>query len=397
MAGTRQWLSARQIAELHTLGGSPVNQAGEDTLRPSRTSPILDTARSPWVDCTRGLLIVLVVMMHSTLGVSTSIGVSSWLDTAVAFAQPMRMPAFFLLAGMLSVRTDHLDLREFFDRKVIRFIYFYFLWLAIFIIFQYSHAYYSQNYQSISNNILMLMVFEPPGALWFIGTLPFLHATAKFVFIPKFLGSRWAIWSFLLAYLLHRQAAGSLAGDAHTLSSTWTGWTIVDGYALFLIFFLVGRLLASDIERLMRWAAAAPGFAALLLLVCLGFNLGVLLHSQPLRPEGGLFAGINGAGAMFRLAVLIERTQLAFGLRYLGRNALAIYLAFVFPMAAMRLLAVETGWVTSSAMASLLVTLAALSIPLILERSVRGTAAGFLFVRPNWARLGGSTRDRSSE
>jgi uncharacterized membrane protein YcfT len=54
----------------------------------------LDRERVAWVDYAKGFCIVMVVMMHSTLGVQDAAGAQSWMGTIVAFAKPFRMPDF---------------------------------------------------------------------------------------------------------------------------------------------------------------------------------------------------------------------------------------------------------------------------------------------------------------
>ena len=44
-------------------------------------------ARAPrldWVDCCKGICIILVVMMHSTLGVEKALGSTTWLSAFIA-------------------------------------------------------------------------------------------------------------------------------------------------------------------------------------------------------------------------------------------------------------------------------------------------------------------------
>ena len=53
-----------------------------------------------WVDYAKGLCIVMVVMMHSTLGVEQAAGAHSFMGAVVAFAKPFRMPDFFLISGL---------------------------------------------------------------------------------------------------------------------------------------------------------------------------------------------------------------------------------------------------------------------------------------------------------
>ena len=52
--------------------------------------------RVDWVDTAKGFCIVMVVMMHSTLGVEAAAGREGWMHALVEFARPFRMPDFFL-------------------------------------------------------------------------------------------------------------------------------------------------------------------------------------------------------------------------------------------------------------------------------------------------------------
>ena len=50
---------------------------------------------------------------------------------AVAFARPFRMPDFFLISGLFLARVIDRDWRDYLDKKVIHFAYFYVLWVTI--------------------------------------------------------------------------------------------------------------------------------------------------------------------------------------------------------------------------------------------------------------------------
>lgn len=80
------------------------------------------TASSPrveWVDKARGLCIFLVVMMHTTLGIEKLTGDTGWMHAVVAFAQPFRMPDFFLISGLFLAATIDRPWRLYLDRKVV--------------------------------------------------------------------------------------------------------------------------------------------------------------------------------------------------------------------------------------------------------------------------------------
>jgi uncharacterized membrane protein YcfT len=76
-------------------------------------------SRIDWVDYAKGFCIVMVVMMHSTLGVEQAAGHEGWMHAAVAFARPFRMPDFFLISGLfLAARIDR-PWRPYLDTKVV--------------------------------------------------------------------------------------------------------------------------------------------------------------------------------------------------------------------------------------------------------------------------------------
>jgi len=56
--------------------------------------------RIDWVDYAKGICIVMVVMMHSVLGVELAAGQTGFMHVLVAFAKPFRMPDFFLISGL---------------------------------------------------------------------------------------------------------------------------------------------------------------------------------------------------------------------------------------------------------------------------------------------------------
>src|SRR5581483_2390077 len=74
-------------------------------MTPNGTSAVTLTHRSgsnraDWVDYSKGICIVMVVMMHSVLGVELAAGQTGFMHPLVAFAKPFRMPDFFLISGL---------------------------------------------------------------------------------------------------------------------------------------------------------------------------------------------------------------------------------------------------------------------------------------------------------
>src|SRR5215204_1576203 len=87
----------------------------------------MDEGRVPWVDTAKGVCIVLVVMMHATLGVGEAMGGEGFMHQVVAFARPFRMPDFFLVSGLFLSRVIDRDWKAYADRRVVHFLYFYLL------------------------------------------------------------------------------------------------------------------------------------------------------------------------------------------------------------------------------------------------------------------------------
>src|ERR1700730_3557989 len=110
-----------------TPNGTSATDRSPPLAASTRSAPV----RIDWVDYAKGICIVMVVMMHSVLGVELAAGQTGFMHLLVAFAKPFRIQEFFLISGLfLSVVIDR-DWRTYLDRKVLHFVYFYLLWVAI--------------------------------------------------------------------------------------------------------------------------------------------------------------------------------------------------------------------------------------------------------------------------
>src|SRR5256885_10113159 len=135
-------------------------------------------SRVDWVDYAKGFCIVMVVMMHSTLGVEAAAGNTSWMHYAVAFAKPFRMPDFFLISGLFLARVIDRDWRTYLDRKVVHFAYFYLLWVTI--QFAFKAPLFVHEHGALGTIWLYVESFwEPFSTLWFIYLLPIFFVVTK--------------------------------------------------------------------------------------------------------------------------------------------------------------------------------------------------------------------------
>ena len=134
--------------------------------------------RLDWVDYAKGICIVMVVMMHSVLGVEKAADQTGFMHLVVMFAKPFRMPDFFLISGLfLSVVIDR-DWRTYLDRKVVHFAYFYLLWVTIQFGFKAPSLAVEYGWGQVG--LLYVESFiEPFGTLWFIYLLPIFFVVTK--------------------------------------------------------------------------------------------------------------------------------------------------------------------------------------------------------------------------
>ena len=325
--------------------------------------------RVDWVDYAKGFCIVMVVMMHSTLGVEAAAGREGWMHALVEFARPFRMPDFFLISGLFLARVIDRDWRTYLDRKVVHFAYFYILWVTIQIAVKAPGiaAEAADGWMAVGRFYLTSFV-EPFGTLWFIYLLPvFFVATKLMRRMPPL-----AIW---------------LVAAALEIAPIHTGWTLIDEFASRYVYFFTGYWLAPFIFRFADAMLARPAAAIAALAVWALVNGMLVFAGYGDLPLMSLALGLVGAGAVVTAATLMAQSDLCAPLRYCGRNSIVIYLAFFLGMAASRTVLLKTGIVADLGTVAAIVTTAGVVGALVLHWLVRNTPLRLLFERPAWARI----------
>ena len=130
------------------------------------------------MDYAKGICIVMVVMMHSVLGVELAAGKTGFMHLLVAFAKPFRMPDFFLISGLFLPLVIDRDWRTYLDRKVVHFAYFYLLWVTIQFGFK-APAFAAESDWTHAGFLYLESFIEPFGTLWFIYLLPIFFVVTK--------------------------------------------------------------------------------------------------------------------------------------------------------------------------------------------------------------------------
>ncbi len=320
------------------------------------------SARIDWVDYAKGISIILVVMMHSTLSSEEALHATGWMHPVVEFAKPFRIPAFFLIAGLFASSALAKDWRTFLDRKIVHFAYFYILWLTIQFAFR-GPVYIAHDGFLEAIRLYLLAFIDPFGTLWFIYLLPVFFLAARLTrCLPPLL-------VLVVAALLQ---------SAHIE----TGWTLIDEFAARFVFFYAGCLAGPAIVAHAEWFREHGTATALGLAVWSIVTAACVVAGVATWPGISLALGFAGAAAVIAVSILLARFDVLSFLRYCGQNSIVIYLAFFLPMAVTRTALVKTGVIGDPGTVAFLVTSAAVITPLVLYWMVRGTALKFLFERP---------------
>src|SRR6202012_5917841 len=199
------------------------------------------SSRVDWVDYAKGICIIMVVMMHSVLGVELAAGDTGFMHPLVAFAKPFRMPDFFLISGLFLPLVIDRDWRTYLDRKVAHFAYFYVLWVTIQFGFK-APGFAAESGWAHAGYLYLESFVEPFGTLWFIYLLPIFFVVTKATRrMPPLL-----IWG-----------VAALLESAHIV----TGWTAIDEFCARFVYFYSGYLFAGYVFAMSDRARAHPRLA----------------------------------------------------------------------------------------------------------------------------------------
>jgi len=319
--------------------------------------------RVDWVDYAKGICIVMVVMMHSVLGVELAAGESGFMHVVVMFAKPFRMPDFFLISGLFLPLVIDRDWRTYLDRKVMHFAYFYVLWVTIQFGFK-APAFAAESSWSHVGLEYLESFIEPFGTLWFIYLLPI------FFVVIKLTRNTPAILVWTIAALLE---------SAHVT----TGWTVIDEFCARFVYIYSGYLFADYVFALSDRARAYPALALAGLATWAILNGGLVALGVSEWPIISLALGLSGACAIITIGTLLARMHWLNFLRFCGERSIVIYLAFFLPMASTRTLLLKTGIIHDIGLISVIVTMVGVAGSLLIWRTALWAHANFLFERPD--------------
>ncbi len=276
--------------------------------------------REEWVDCCRGICIVLVVFGHIAGGLETTgvLDASSPFIALRDWVYLFHISAFFFLSGLFAGRANEKPFVPFlpFLRGRVRVLFYpYLVWTAIFFLSQVAMARFVNTPPNLSRALRCL--WEPYGVgLWFLYTL---FLVSIFFFCLR----RWRIPTIPTLGI-------GLAGYFASYYNVFGFWYVLNASMSYLVFFMIGGCYPGIVTTPFR-NARLPW----LVLAGAGlFALMTLSWTVPFDRAGSLGAGaltlvraLLGICGVVCVALVLARTRAAGLAGLLGIYSLEIYLA----------------------------------------------------------------------
>jgi uncharacterized membrane protein YcfT len=326
--------------------------------------------RINWVDYAKGLCIIAFVMAQSVSGYAGMTGLSNWMEFAAAWTTPIVLPTLFVLSGLFLPRTLFGSKSTFFDRKVLRFVYFYLVWLLIQTVILYALD-LAWNPLHVVNQLLIGLI-QPTTGLWIIPILALFHL---------------ATWLTRLASPVKILLAAALAQTIHAAGLFHTGWLVPDAFAQYFVFFFAGYHGAGLFRRFADRLSDGFSDVPIALVIWAAINTVLVAQETATLPIISLVLGFAGVFAIIGLSTLLANSRHGMAIRYIGRAQFVIYLTYFLPMMTAQLLLARSGLMPEPGLTSVAIGLIAIILPLGFHRLVRQTPLKALYRRPRTFRL----------
>jgi uncharacterized membrane protein YcfT len=326
------------------------------------------------VDVAKGICIIAVVCLYARKELQHLLGQSGWLQPWAAFAQPFRMPDFFLLSGLFLAAVIDRPWRSYLDTKVVHYVYFLVVWVAL--VQGYEMA-CSAEFVGRDDSPLRALrryvhyLYQPDHMLWFIQALPMF---------------------FVVTRLLRRVPAVLRIAAAAALLLLWpvTGIGVADNFCQYYLYFVLGSSGAKFIFAYGDRVAARSRLAWAALPVWALANQTAVQAGWTLTGPGALVFGVAGIAAIIALSRLLADAEHLPGvdvLRFLGANSIVVYLGFFIPLLALTSAYAASTRVLNIHLVATAIVLISIAVPVLLFLATRHTPLRYLFARPRWAHL----------
>ena len=247
------------------------------TTTPNNPKPL----RLRWPDVAKGISILGVVILHVSITVPDA--ELTWLHAVNVWIDPMRMPLFFLISGLFSVKIFRFTFVELFSRRLWFFLIPYLVWVSVELYAKYTELYWATGsekltWQDLSYHLLFghnmgwflhaLIIFNI--ALWAMRRLPgwaiivlsftpilFLPWDTQFYFVGK-------ATMFFPVFVVGAVLRKSILAYADNVDTPWTKqkrtfqpviiWSFVVAFFTYMVGFAIRRYWDTvDINLTMNW------------------------------------------------------------------------------------------------------------------------------------------------
>ena len=326
--------------------------------------------RVAWIDYSKGIGIILVVMAYSAGIFGGADASGNWMLGLAAWATPVVVPAFFLISGLFLRRSIFGSAATYFDRKVLHLAYFFAIWLAIETVFL--------NAGAIARSPLAFLSLYASGWIAPESPLWFIHELAVFYIVTRLTRRLPANRVFIGAAVLQVLAAAGLFQ---------TGWTVADRFAAYYVYFFAGYAAVPVVFHYVRGIARRANDITGVLAVWLAVHTAFVAMGIAGLPVVSLILGFAGTFALIAGGALLSHLPAAQFIGYAGRNSLAVYLCFFIPVHVLHAVLTATGLIPDAGAASLATAVASIALSLLACRLALETPLRVLFVRPQILRF----------
>jgi uncharacterized membrane protein YcfT len=275
-----------------------------------------DGSRLDWVDATRGLLMILVIVLHAS-SIFSVVGWHSsfWAEVSGVMTR-MRMPLFFFLSGLLAAPALGRSWGNLLVTRVANLVWLYLLWLAIKTVF--TAAFFpTELLPKFMRNSLTTELYSSSTEYWFIYALALFFVGAKVI---RKLNTATQLVSLGIISML------SIDGVINFINLLW------DGVTQNFFFFVFGSLSIGLSHRFVEFCKKYP-VACLLPPVWVAyvrFAPGAIALA-----DIGILTTLVAIPVGISIGVFLRRVRL---LRIVGRHTLPIYLTHILVTWALALL-----------------------------------------------------------
>jgi len=346
---------------------------------------VIEKKRHLWVDCLRGIVIILVVYHHAFLGmVKNGVSVPQSIMDANMAAYSFRMPLFFIFSGIFTGLTlGSKSLNKIVWSKFNLLLYPYFIWSIIQITLQIVFSDYTHSDGTYKDYLYILYQPKRLAHFWYLPAL--FNATIVFVLIKSKLKIKpgyhllLGVLFFLLAPFI----------NSISMMSNWMRFYIFLVIGDSLSYFILRKEIQQQLKKPVYLLSFIPIFviAQFYYFNVIGVRslendsatFGINYVSYFFREVGFLMISLIGCTTFVLLSFLMEKRNNWKWLRIVGFHSLYIYILHVIVVGFARIIFLKFFGIDNYLVLLITAILFGVTIPIIFYNLLGKKYLWFLF------------------